>query len=73
MMGDNERHIERERIARVIEDIVMKMHKTGKSFQFIAMYMLLTEAEVQEAFERYQQRLATGDRDVKAPEIINPR
>lgn len=39
-----------------IEDVVVKMWELGKSFPDIARYLILSEAEVEEAFVRYQHR-----------------
>ncbi|MEB3831765.1 hypothetical protein [Phormidium sp. CCY1219] len=55
MDGKKERH-QSEEIKNLIEDVVGKMHKAGKSFGWIAMWMVLTETEVKDAFSRYQQR-----------------
>ncbi|MCT7984016.1 hypothetical protein NG796_11970 [Laspinema sp. A4] len=45
-----------------IEDVVGKMCGLGKSFSDIAQYLILTEAEVEEAFIRYQHRFESSDR-----------
>lgn len=45
-----------------IEDVVGKMWKLGKSFPDIAQNLILSEAEVEDAFMRYQHRFKRGDR-----------
>ncbi len=51
----------REITEKTIEDVVGKMWKIGKSFPDIANYLILSEAEVEEAFMRYQHRFERGD------------
>ncbi len=45
-----------------IDEVVGKMYRLGKSFPDIAQYLILTEAEVEEAFIRYQHRFKNSDR-----------
>ncbi|MCT7972420.1 hypothetical protein [Laspinema olomoucense] len=52
----------REITENTIEDVVGKMWELGKSFPDIAQYLILSEAEVEEAFIRYRHRFERGDR-----------
>lgn len=52
----------REITENTIEDVVVKMWKLGKSFPDIAQSLILSEAEVKDAWLRYQHRFERGDR-----------
>lgn len=62
MKRDQELAKLREITENTIEDVVGKMWELGKSFPDIAQYLILTEAEVEDAFIRYQHRFERGDR-----------
>lgn len=62
MKRENELAKLREITDKTIEDVVGKMSKLGKSFPDIAQYLILTEAEVEDAFIRYQHRFERSDR-----------
>jgi hypothetical protein len=47
---------------KTIEEVVEKMRRIGKSVPDIANYLILTEAEVEAAFVRYQHRFERRDR-----------